>query len=146
MRQGNVQTFSEAQTLQRVRDLVKLALVADQQTADQQTRVLLMREVQSLIEARGRANAATPTSTTGAMTYILQRNDLIPAIIARMLVCNPDSQNRRRPGGLMQTVLLCLAGWIAANLIIAAVWTVCCLWPRRRGADALMESAFRRAL
>jgi len=57
MRQGNVQVFSEAQTLQRVRDLVKLALVADQQT-----RVLLMREVQSLIEARGRANAAPPTS------------------------------------------------------------------------------------
>jgi len=49
MRQGNVQVSSEAQTPQRVRDLVKLALVADQQT-----RVLLMREAQSSIEARGR--------------------------------------------------------------------------------------------
>ena len=36
----------------------------------------------------------------------------------------------------MQTVLLCLLGWIAANLIIGAVWTAYCLWPRRRDADA----------
>jgi hypothetical protein len=83
---------------------------------------------------------------TEALTYILQRNDLILAVFARMLVCTPDSQNRKTGGGLMQTVLLCLAGWIAANLIIAAVWTVYCLWPRRRVADALTESAFRRAL
>jgi hypothetical protein len=56
MRQGNVQAVSEAQTLQRIRDLVRLALVADQQT-----RVLLMRDVQSIIEARSPANVRAPT-------------------------------------------------------------------------------------
>jgi hypothetical protein len=44
MHQGNVRAVSEAQTLQRIRDLVKLAL-----HADQRTRLLLMRDVQALI-------------------------------------------------------------------------------------------------
>jgi hypothetical protein len=54
---------------------------------------------------------------------------------------NPESQNR----GLMQIMLLCLGGWIAANLIIAGMWTAFRLW-RARTADALMHSVFRRAL
>jgi hypothetical protein len=35
---------------------------------------------------------------TEALTYILQRNDLILAVFARMLVCTPDSQNRKTGG------------------------------------------------
>ena len=46
----------------------------------------------------------------------------------------------------MQTVLLCLGGWIAASFIIAGMWTVYCLWPGRREVEALMQSGFRRAL
>lgn len=36
---------------------------------------------------------------TAALTYISRCSDLILALFARMLVCNPESQNRRRPGG-----------------------------------------------
>lgn len=55
MHQSNVhhQAVSEAQTLQRIRDLVKLALVADQHT-----KVLLMRDVQSIIEKHRQRSSA----------------------------------------------------------------------------------------
>jgi hypothetical protein len=46
----------------------------------------------------------------------------------------------------MQTVALCLFWWMAANLAIAGIWTVYCLWPRRRNALDLMHNGFRRAL
>jgi hypothetical protein len=46
----------------------------------------------------------------------------------------------------METMALTILCWAAANLVIAAAWTAYCLWPRRRGADASMKSAFRRTL
>jgi acetyltransferase-like isoleucine patch superfamily enzyme len=46
----------------------------------------------------------------------------------------------------MQTVALCLFWWIAVNLAIATIWTVYCLWPRRRHALDLALGGFRRAL
>jgi hypothetical protein len=46
----------------------------------------------------------------------------------------------------METVALVILCWVAANLVIAAVWTTYCLWPRKRRADGLVQSPFRRAL
>jgi hypothetical protein len=46
----------------------------------------------------------------------------------------------------MQTALFWLLCWVAANLAIATIWTVYCLWPRRRHADDLVQNGFRRAL
>src|SRR5262245_53928725 len=95
-------------------------------------------------ELRRRSSRPHP-QTTAALTYISRCRDLILALFARMLVCNPESQNRRRPGGLMQTVLFCLLCWIAANLVIVGAWTVYCLWPRRQDAPDLPSHGFRRA-
>ena len=36
----------------------------------------------------------------------------------------------------METMALAILGWAAANLVIAAVWTTYCLWPRRHPDDA----------
>ena len=58
----------------------------------------------------------------------------------------PGLAKPEKTGGLMQTALLCLLCWIMANLIIVAVWTVCCVWPRKREAPNLMLGGFRRAL
>ena len=63
--------------------------------------------------------------------------ELIPAFIERKLVCNPESQIRSEIGGLMQTVALILFWWVAANLVIAGIWTVYCVWPRRSHACQL---------
>jgi len=47
---------------------------------------------------------------------------------------------------MLQTVALFLFWWIAANLVIAGIWTAYCLWPRRRDVPGSIQSAFRRAL
>jgi hypothetical protein len=31
----------------------------------------------------------------------------------------------------METVALVILGWVAANLVIGAVWTTYCVWPRK---------------
>jgi hypothetical protein len=49
-------------------------------------------------------------------------------------------------GALMGTVALALFYWISANLVIAAVWTLYCLWPRRRGNAKSIHNQVRRAL
>ena len=49
-------------------------------------------------------------------------------------------------GAPMGTVALVILGWIAANLVIGAVWTIYCVWPRGRAADASVHSVFRRTL
>ena len=36
----------------------------------------------------------------------------------------------------METMALAILVWAAANLVIAAVWTTYCLWPRRHPDDA----------
>jgi hypothetical protein len=46
----------------------------------------------------------------------------------------------------MQTVALCLIWWVAANFVIAGIWTAYCLWPRRRHVPDLIQSAIRRTL
>jgi hypothetical protein len=42
---------------------------------------------------------------------------------------------------MLQTVAFCLFWWIAANLVIAGIWTAYCLWPRRRDVPDSIQSA-----
>ena len=42
----------------------------------------------------------------------------------------------------MALIVLC---WAGANLVIAALWVAYCYWPRKRSAEASMDSAYRRA-
>jgi hypothetical protein len=49
-------------------------------------------------------------------------------------------------GALMGTMALVLFYWISANLVIAVVWTLYCLWPRRRGNAKFIHNQLRRAL
>jgi hypothetical protein len=46
----------------------------------------------------------------------------------------------------MATVALVLFYWISGNLVIAAIWTLYCLWPRRRGNPESIHNGLRRAL
>src|SRR5262245_2122555 len=93
----------------------------------------------------GRRRSHRQHQMTAALTYISRCSDLILALFTRMLVCNPECRTGE-DGGLMQTVLFCLLCWIAANLVIAGVWTLYCLRPRRQDAPDLMSRGFRRAL
>jgi hypothetical protein len=40
-------------------------------------------------------------------------------------------------GNTMRTVLTLIIWWFSANLVIAAIWTCYCMWPRQRSHSRL---------
>ena len=85
-----------------------------------------------------------PLQTAVALTYISRWTNFKRSTSLAFLRQHAGSRRSAELGGLMQTVLLCFGGWIAANLIIAGMWAAFRL-RRTRTADGLMHSVFRRA-